>query len=83
MNEKAILDARARASAFWNYCRGLEALGDATTARDGRALVDSLLQALDAVEAERSVRVALQERCEVQQDLLAKAAYQACVRASA
>jgi hypothetical protein len=37
-----------------------------------------LLDALDALAAEQSVRRALQQRCETQQEILGKAAYQAC-----
>jgi hypothetical protein len=67
--------AADRARALIVFADGLEASGaDGTVdyARRARAVADDLLRAIDALEAERSARRALQERCERQQELLGR-----------
>jgi hypothetical protein len=46
--------------------------------RDARAVARALLEALDALQAERACSRALKQRCEMQQAILGKAVYQAC-----
>lgn len=48
---------------------------------DARACARGALEALAALEAERSARRALQARCEAQQALLGARAYAACAEA--
>ena len=62
---------------FVAFCDGLEEGGLPEYARRARIVARDLLEALDALEAERSVRVALQNRCEAQQELLGWRAYEA------
>lgn len=77
MNEKAIETARRDAHDLVVFCDGFEEGGFPELARHSRLVARELLAALDALEAERSVRVALQERCETQQQILARRAYEA------
>jgi hypothetical protein len=76
-------DARRAGRAFVVFCDGAEQGGLVDYARRGRAVARLLLDAIDELEAERSVRVALQERCETQQAILGRAAYDELVRRSA
>lgn len=77
MKDTEIDRARQDATSFIVFCDGLEEGGFAEYARRGRVVARGLLAALDALQAERSARTTLQERCEVQQELLARHAYEA------
>ncbi len=50
------------ASGYMVFCDGLEAAGQVDHARRGRVIAGHLIETLDALDAERSARVALQER---------------------
>jgi hypothetical protein len=73
---------RARAEALIEFCNGLEECGWVGFARRGRVVASELLDVLDMLAAERSVRVAYQARCEKLQGIIGKAAYRACVEAT-
>jgi hypothetical protein len=67
--------AADRARALITFADGLEASGAegiADYARRARTVADDLLRVLDALRAERSARVAMQKRCERQQELLGR-----------
>ncbi len=55
-------DQSRDAGDFILFCDGLEAGGQAEYARRGRVIARHLLETLDELVAERSARVALQER---------------------
>jgi hypothetical protein len=65
-----VSDARQRAEAFVQFCDGMEEAGLGEYARRGRVVADDLLQALQALDAERSARRAIQERAERLEELL-------------
>jgi hypothetical protein len=65
-----VSDARERARDFVSFCDGLEQAGLDEYARRGRVVADDLLQALQALDAERSARRAIQERAERLEELL-------------
>lgn len=44
---------------------------------DARMIARSCLEIADAIEAERSARIALKERCETQQNILGRRVYEA------
>ena len=73
------MTAADRARAFQAFCDGVEDAGCGEYGRRGRVVARDLLRALAELDAERSARRALQERCEVQQELLGKAVYRALV----
>jgi hypothetical protein len=77
-----INQTRARAAALIEFCNGLEEGGWVEFARRGRDLASELLDVLDLLDAERSIRVAYQARCEKLQGIIGKAAYRACVEAT-
>ena len=59
------------------FLDGLEDAGFPEYARRGRVVARDLLDAVDQLELERSARRALQERCETQQEILGRHAYEA------
>ena len=68
------VNAQERASAFIVFCDGLEEGGLGEYARWGRLLARELLEALEALDAERSARVAIQEARDRAVELLGKRA---------
>lgn len=70
-------DAAERARDFITFCDGAEEGDLGAYARRGRVVARDCLDALDMLDAERSARVALQARCERQQELLGKRALDA------
>jgi hypothetical protein len=63
---------RERAQNFVVFCDGLEQAGLTDYARRGRVVARDLPRACDELDAERSARRALQERCEAQQSILGR-----------
>lgn len=78
MNDRAIQMARQEAGDLIVFCDGAEEGSLPLYARRGRVVARDLLAALAALEAERSARRVLQERCETQQEILGRHAYEAC-----
>jgi len=74
VNDAAIQRARTDARDLIVFCDGIEEGGFAVYASRGRVVARELLAALDALDAERSARIALQARCETQQASLGKRA---------
>lgn len=74
-------DARDRARDFVVFCDGIEEAGLVQYARHGRDVARLLVEALDALEAERSSALALLARCERQQAILGKRADDAIAEA--
>jgi hypothetical protein len=74
--------AADRARAFVEFLDGFEEGGFPEYARRGRLIADELERVAEELDAERSARRALQERCERQQEILGKAVYRACVEAA-
>jgi hypothetical protein len=76
--------ARSRASELVVFCDGFDEGGlyPGFTGR-ARSVARDLLDALGELEAERSARVALQARCERQQQLLGKRVVEAMLRRTA
>lgn len=72
--------ARHRVEGFLEFLAGVEDVGFVDFARRARLVACDLVEALDMVGAERSARRALQERCETQQELLGKRAYDALAK---
>jgi hypothetical protein len=70
--------ARERARELVVFCDGFDEGGAYPEfARRARLVAGDLVEALDELAAERSARVALQARCETQQAILGKRAYDA------
>jgi hypothetical protein len=65
------------AKEFILFCDGIEEAGYAVYASRGRVVARELLATLDMLAAERSARVAIQERCKAQEQILANRAYEA------
>jgi len=59
-----VIDRRQLAEQFVVFCCGVEEGGQERYAQVGRTIADLFLQALNELEAERSARVAAQERAE-------------------
>jgi hypothetical protein len=76
----AAVRARREAEELIVFCDGIEEGGFADYAQRGRVVARELIAALADLAAERSARVALQARCEVQQELLGKRVHDALVR---
>ena len=76
-------DAGRTAREFVVFCDGCEEGGNVEFARRGRVVARLLLDAVDASDAERSARIALQTRCECQQELLGKRVYDELARSVA
>jgi hypothetical protein len=74
--------ARQQATALTHRANGLEDAGQTDLARECRLIATMLLETLDQLEAERSVRRTLQKRCDEYDRILGKAAYQACENAA-
>jgi hypothetical protein len=69
---------RQRALELIVFCDGLDDAGQfPDLARRARAVARDLLETLDMLEAERSARRAMQERCEAQQAILGERVYDA------
>lgn len=68
-------DAREHAHLYRALMDGLGECGFNLAASRGRLVVGDLLEALDQLEAERSLRVALQARCDEQQEALGRVAF--------
>lgn len=66
-----------RACQFLLFCDGAEDAGLPEYARRGRVVARDLLAAVDQLDLERSVMRTLQDRCETQQAILARHAYEA------
>jgi hypothetical protein len=62
------------------FCDALEEAGMPQLARRSRLVARDLLEALELLEAERSTRTALQERCRRQQAILGRRAEQVLQR---
>lgn len=62
--------ARPHAEAFVAFCDGAEEAGLVEFAQRGRTIARELLDALDMLDAERSARRAMQERCERLEEIL-------------
>lgn len=69
--------AQQRARDLIQFADGLDEGGFPHFAAKARMVARDSLDAVAELEAERSVRRALQERCERQQDILGKAVYRA------
>jgi hypothetical protein len=70
--------ARDRARDLVSFCDGFDEGGlYPEFTRRARLVAGDLLDTLDELAAERSARVALQARCETQQAILGKRAYDA------
>jgi hypothetical protein len=71
-------DGRSRARELIAFCDGLDESGLLPDfARRSRVVARELLENLDLLDAERSARRALQERCDRQQEILGKGVYDA------
>ena len=77
VKDAAIRTALADARELMLFCDGLDEGGFPEYARRGRVVARELLAALDALDGERSARVALQERCQRQEAILGRRAYEA------
>lgn len=66
-----------RAWALLSRCGGIEEAGMPVMAAETRVLCRALLETIDELTAERSARIALQDRCNAQQAILGRAVYQA------
>jgi hypothetical protein len=64
------------------FCDAIEEAGFPELASRSRLVAGDLLDALDMLDAERSARRALQERCERQQAILGRQADQALRRSN-
>jgi hypothetical protein len=77
LTERAGTEARQRAEAFLAATDYFAALGLERLSVDGRMLARLVLELADQVDAERSARRAMQERCERQQAILGRQTDQA------
>ena len=59
------------------FCDGLEDAGLGHIARRGRVVARDLLAALDQLDGERSARAALKARCDRQEEVLGRRAFEA------
>lgn len=78
MQDRAPTEVETRAYALLSRCGGIEESGMEALARETRYITRRLLDTLEQLDLERAVRVELQQRCETLQDIIGKAAYQAC-----
>lgn len=72
-------DPRERAASLIQATTYFDELGLAALAADARIVAGLLLETLQELDGERSIRQALKGRCETQQAILGKACYQALV----
>jgi hypothetical protein len=66
-----------RARDLITFADGIQTAGLTDYAQRARAVAHDVLELHEQLQAERSTRTALQQRCDAQQQLLGQAAYQA------
>jgi hypothetical protein len=72
-------DPVVRASAFIEFCNGLEHAGLGELARRGRTVAGDVVELASMLDAERSARRAIQTRTNELQEIVGKGAYYALI----